>query len=500
MNDDQQSPARPAAEGHGAETVAGAASSRRVIKIGSQRERAPAAEGSGSAPSPPPTGEPAEETTAESTIAGGMVEPAAAVPELPPLVFPPPRLDRITPELQDEIDAALGDLSLEDLLRDERTAGPPGDELLTDTRLRATVVKVDRDLVFFSLGLRDEGAAPLRHFAQPPEPGSILEVVIVRFLPEEGLYELAVPGASVDVGDWSDLAEGVLVDARITGHNKGGLECEVNQLRGFIPAGQVSLYRVEDLSRFVGQKLPCVVTEVNPQRRNLVLSHRAVLERERQAARERLLEELQPGQVREGVVSSVRDFGAFVDLGGVEGLVHVSQLSWDRVAHPRDVLEVGQRVKVKVEKIDRASGKIGLSYRDLLEQPWQTAADRFPAGTVVKGTVSKVMDFGAFVRLAPGIEGLVHISELAHQRVQRVSQIVREGQELEVKVLAVDPDAQRLSLSLKAAQAVAGQDEPETGSDDVSATPETSAAAEPNRPLKGGLGRRSGGEPFGLNW
>ena len=224
------------------------------------------------------------------------------------------------------------------------------------------------------------------------------------------------------------------------------------------------------------------------------------MEREQAAAKEQLLKDIAPGQTREGVVRNIRDFGAFVDLGGIDGLVHVSKLSWDRVNHPNEVLEEGQRVKVKVEKIDETTGKISLSYRDTLEQPWDKAEQQFPQGSVATGTISKIMDFGAFVRLAAGIEGLVHISEIAHHRVTRVDSVVKEGEEVEVKVLSIDRDAQKMSLSIKQAMAAPVK---------ASTKKEEEAADEPLRekvvkshdgPLKGGTNRPTGGEQFGLNW
>jgi small subunit ribosomal protein S1 len=196
-----------------------------------------------------------------------------------------------------------------------------------------------------------------------PELGAKLEVSIASFDAEDGLYRLSVPGAATPVGNWSQVQEGMIVEARVTGVNKGGLECEVSNLRGFIPASQTSLYRVEDLAQFVGQKLECLVTEVNPRKRKLVVSRRAVLEREKEQSRERLIGELSPGQVREGIVRDVRDFGAFIDLGGVDGLLHVSQLSWSRVNHPSELLQAGQSVTVKITKIDATSRKISPASR-----------------------------------------------------------------------------------------------------------------------------------------
>ena len=321
--------------------------------------------------------------------------------------------------------------------------------------------------------------------------------MVRSFNAEDGLYEVTVPGAALDVADWSDLVEGAVVDARITGANTGGLECMVNTIRGFIPASQIALFRVENFADYIDQKLPCVVTEVNPKRKNLVLSHRALLEREKEEARKQLLETLEPGQTHEGTVRNLRDFGAFVDLGGVDGMIHVSQLSWDRVNHPNEVLQEGQKVRVKIEKINRETGKIGLSYRDLLERPWTNIEEKFPVGTTVKAPVSRTAKFGAFVKLTSGVEGLIHISELAHQRVRRVEDVVREGQEVEVKVLSVDADAQRIALSLKATLP-----EPEKPAEEAAAADPTRelAVAKRKGPLKGGFDRPSGGEQFGLRW
>ncbi len=288
------------------------------------------------------------------------------VPLPPPSkpAYPPPRPRRVSDDLQKEIDDALGGVSLDDLLSGTTVHPDATNEPEIDRRYRSAVVKIHREDVFFTLPGHYEGVASLRQFATVPEPGTMMEVVVNRFNAEEGLYEVSVPGASAEVHDWSDLGEGVIVEALITGHNTGGLECEVQRIRGFIPISQVTLYRVENLEEFVGQKMACVVTEANPARGNLVLSRRAMLERERAEAKETLMEALAEGQIRDGVVRKLMDFGAFVDLGGVDGLIHVSKLSWDRVQHPRDVVEEGQKVKVKIEKIDAANGRIGLSLRD----------------------------------------------------------------------------------------------------------------------------------------
>ncbi|HEX7449784.1 MAG TPA: S1 RNA-binding domain-containing protein [Pirellulales bacterium] len=425
--------------------------------------------------------------------------PQVAPVELQPSqkVAVPSVRQKLSPELEVEMAEALGDVSMEEVIAP--TIAEPVAELEPETRCRGRVASLHRDDVFVDLGGRNQGVLSLRQFATPPEVGMMLDVVVSRFDAEDGLYQLTLPGGAVDVADWSQVSEGMLVEARITGHNKGGLECEVNHLRGFIPAGQISVYRVEDLSQFVGQSMTCLVTEANAERRNLVLSRRAVLEREKAEAKDKLMAELAEGDVREGVVRSLQDYGAFIDLGGVDGLLHVSQLSWQRIKHPSEVLQVGQPIKVKIRKIDHETGKLSLAFRDLTENPWSLAPNRYPATSVHQGAVTKIMDFGAFVQLEPGVEGLVHISELSHGRVFRVRDVVEEGQQVEVKVLSIDPENQRISLSMKALAA-----KPETQK--AQAEPEEEEAPplppQPNRktPLKGGIGRRTGGEQFGLKW
>jgi small subunit ribosomal protein S1 len=387
-----------------------------------------------------------------------------------------PNLRRgLTPEQQAEFDEALAGVEFDSLLGAPAATSRAG-ELAPDTQLVGRIVGVHRDSVFVDVGRQHQGIVPLRQFEEPPAVGTDLEVVVSRFDADEGLYTLSVPGGSVSIGDWSQVSEGLVVDARITGHNKGGLECEVSQLRGFIPASQVALYRVEDFSQFVGEK--------------------------KEASREQLLAELAPGQTREGVVRSLQPFGAFVDLGGVDGLIHVSQISWTRVNHPNEVLELGQHVQVRILKIDPETHKIALGLKDLQDNPWNQATSKFPPRSTVHGRVTKLMEFGAFVEIEPGIEGLVHISELDHKRVFRVSDVLQVGQEVDAQILNVDVESRRISLSIKALKAMAAPlkvEEPE-----VEAPPETAAQRAAREKayakLKGGRAKSSGGEQFGLKW
>jgi ribosomal protein S1 len=439
------------------------------------------------------------------TPAAPSATPEAAPPKpkkQPPMHYPPPNIrDQLSPELEAEYQAALGELSFDSLMSDGGDADT-AEELAAETLVTGRVAKISREDVFIDLSSRSQGVVPLRQFDVPPTEGESLELVVVRFDAEEGLYELSKPTAAVDVGNWSEISEGQVIEVNITGANKGGLECQVAGIRGFIPMGQVSTYRVENPEEFVGQRLACVVTEANRDRRNLVLSHRAVMERERNEQRDKLMAELAPGQIREGIVRSLKDFGAFVDLGGMDGLIHISQLSWDRVKHPSEVLEVGQKVKVRIEKFDKDTGKVGLSYREIGANPWQNVDSKYPVGGRAKGAVSRLMDFGAFVKLEPGVEGLIHISELAHGRVFRPSDVVSEGQEVEVKILSVDSEQQRISLSLKALQAAPVKPGQQQMADEDLPLPADAPKPPQKRhqELKGGTGSPSGGEKFGLNW
>jgi small subunit ribosomal protein S1 len=409
-------------------------------------------------------------------------------------------------DLEADYEAALGGLEVDALLA---TATPARIDAPLDpgARVTGTVLSIGADTAFIDLGGNRQGAlklAPLHDRGQDlPEVGAVIEVSIGSRNEEDNLYEVAPANRAVAIEDWSQIQAGMIVEARVTAANKGGLECEVAGLRGFMPASLVSTWRVENLEEMVGQTLESLVTDIVPAARRLVLSRRAVIEKQAADARVTMLETLEPGTELEGTVRSVRDFGAFVDIGsGVEGLVHVSELSWERVANPADVLQPGQKVRVIVKKIDPQTGKIGLSARDLIESPWKRAAVKYHVGAIVKGTVSKLAQFGAFVKLEPGVEGLVHISELATRHIRSVADIVREGQEVECRVLAIDPDEQRLSLSIKA---LAPKPAAQSGAADH-AEPEAEEPALPpvvkkrTAPLKGGLGSDSQGAKFGLRW
>ena len=229
---------------------------------------------------------------------------------------------------------------------------------------------------------------------------------------------------------------------------KGGLILDLG-VRGFLPASLVDIRRVQDLDEFLGQELRCKVIELNRSRNNVVLSRRAVLEEERKEQRQQILDRLQPGDVVEGQISNIVDFGAFVDLDGMDGLIHISELSWSHVNHPSEVLEIGQTVKVKVLDIDRDRQRISLGLKQTQSDPWQQVLESYHEGDVVEGRVTKVVTFGAFVEILPGVEGLVHISELAQHHVENPREVVSQGHAVNVKIIEVDGERRRLSLSLK---------------------------------------------------
>lgn len=398
-----------------------------------------------------------------------------------------------------ELDAAMQDADLDALMIGDKSL-QVGRRLEAGQRYPGKVLKIHADNVFVSLGGPDEGVVPLLQFTDMPQVGQPLECVVRTFDEGEGLYLLAIPGEAVAVDDWSDMESGAVVEAKIESANTGGLECKVGNIRGFIPMSQISEYRVEDASAYVGKTLPCVITEANERRGNLVLSHRAVLERDRQAKKAERMASISVGDMLEGTVRKLMEFGAFVDLGGLDGLIHISQLSWEKVKHPSEVLTEGDKVKVRIEKIDSETGKIGLSYRSMNDHPWNDIDARFPVGAIVKGTVSRIAAFGVFVKIAPGIEGLVHVSEISYKRVSTPSSVVQEGQEVEVKVLSVDREAQRMSLSIKQAQAAPVTESEAKQEPEVEEPVRKPAVSKFKGPLKGGVGSGSSGEQFGLKW
>ncbi len=353
-----------------------------------------------------------------------------------------------------EIDAALEGVDLQSIdLPQGGGQRPAGDNLR-----RGVVTGVSGDDVIVELGPRAQGVISLREFDEPPKVGDRLDFSVQG--EEDGLLVLSLKEAKL-LAAWNDLTPGAWVKARVSGQNTGGLELRIGPIAAFMPASHVDVGRVEDLSTLIGESMVCEVLEVNRERKRVLLSRRAVLQREQEEHRSELVGSLQVGQVVRGKVTRVEPFGAFVDLGrGVEGLVHVSNLSRKRVEKPDEVVEVGQSVEAQVLKIEEGGKRIGLGMKQLEPDPWDDAAAFLRPDQVVTGKVVRLMDFGAFVEVAEGVEGLLHVSQMAKDRVRRPQDAVKVGEEVQVRVQSIDPVARRISLSrLDARGAVLGSED-----------------------------------------
>ncbi len=324
-----------------------------------------------------------------------------------------------------------------------------------------TIVKVDRDEVLLDIGYKTEGVIPsrelsIKHDVDPGEVVSVgdeIEALVLQKEDKEGRLILSKKRAQYERA-WGTIEKIKEEDGIVTGTVievvKGGLILDIG-LRGFLPASLVEMRRVRDLQPYVGKQIEAKIIELDKNRNNVVLSRRAWLEQTQSEVRQTFLQTLQKGQVRSGVVSSIVNFGAFVDLGGVDGLVHVSELSWKHIDHPSEVVEVGQEVTVEVLDVDMDRERVSLSLKATQEDPWQQFARTHAIGQVVPGKVTKLVPFGAFVRVDEGIEGLVHISELAERHVEIPEQVVQVGDSIFVKVIDIDLERRRISLSLKQA-------------------------------------------------
>ena len=327
--------------------------------------------------------------------------------------------------------------------------------------VEGTVVKVDHDEVLLDIGYKTEGVIPsrelsIKHDVNPDEVvevGDEVDALVLTKEDKEGRLILSKKRAQYEraLGAIEELqAKEEPVTGTVIEVVKGGLILDIG-LRGFLPASLVEMRRVRDLEPYIGQELEAKIIELDKQRNNVVLSRRAYLEQTQSEVRSEFLHQLQKGQVRKGVVSSIVNFGAFVDLGGVDGLVHVSELSWKHIDHPSEVVTVGDEVTVEVLDVDLDRERVSLSLKATQEDPWRVFARTHAVGQIVPGKVTKLVPFGAFVRVEEGIEGLVHISELAQRHVEVPDQVVTVGQEVMVKVIDIDLERRRISLSVKQA-------------------------------------------------
>lgn len=328
------------------------------------------------------------------------------------------------------------------------------------------VVKIEHDEVLLDIGYKSEGVIPARELsirkdvnpADIVKLGDTIEALVLQKEDKEGRLILSKRRAEYERA-WNRVEEkfnkGENVEGEVIEVVKGGLILDIG-LRGFLPASLVDLRRVKDLNAYLGTRIEARVIEMDRNRNNVVLSRRVVLEEARKAERSEILSKLKPGMRLKGTVSSIVDFGAFVDLGGIDGLIHISELSWNHVNHPSEVVKVGQEVEVQVLDVDLNRERISLGLKQTQEDPWRSLVKKYPVGAIVEGTVTKLVTFGAFVDLGDGIEGLVHISEMAKQHVDAPSQVCKVGDKVQVKVMEIDLDRRRISLSMKAAAETLG--------------------------------------------
>ena len=329
-----------------------------------------------------------------------------------------------------------------------------------------TVVKIEHDEVLVDIGFKSEGVIPLRELSirKDADPSDIvnlgdkIEALVLQKEDKDGRLILSKKRAEYERA-WISVEEKFKAGETVTGEVievvKGGLILDIG-LRGFLPASLVDLHRVKDLDMYLGTELEARVIEMDRNRNNVVLSRRVLLEEGRKNERAEILAKLSKGMRLKGTVSSIVDFGAFVDLGGIDGLVHISELSWSHVNHPSEVVKVGQEVEVEVLDVDMSRERISLGLKQTTEDPWRTLVKNYPVGSIVEGTVTKLVPFGAFVELGDGIEGLVHISEMASRHVDVPSQVSNVGDPVQVKVMDIDMDRRRISLSMKAAAETLG--------------------------------------------
>lgn len=328
--------------------------------------------------------------------------------------------------------------------------------------VKGKVVRIDRDEVLVDIGYKSEGAIPInelciRSNAKPEDIVSIgddIEALVLQKEDKDGRLILSKKRAEYELA-WQKIEEinekEGLVEGEVIEVVKGGLILDVG-LRAFLPASLVEFHRVKELDKYIGQKLECKIIEMDRNRKNVVVSRRAILEGKRHEDRKEILAKLEKGQILTGKVSSLADFGAFVDLGELDGLVHISELSWNKISHPSEVVAIGDEVKVQVLDIDEERGRVSLGLRQTQEDPWKEAVSKHKVGEIFKGTVERLVPFGAFVSLGDGLEGLVHISELSDEHIGSPEAVVKVGDKIKVKLVDIDLERRRVSLSLKQAE------------------------------------------------
>ena len=364
-------------------------------------------------------------------------------------------------ELGDELDQEL-ELAMAGTEAGELSVGTA--TLAVNSVLHGKVLRVDDEFVLVDVGYKSEGHIPRNEWDEsepPPQVGDVVKVLLEEFEDgqqeeQRGLITLSKRKAR-RIEDWLRVMESVKENDVVTGYVtrkiKGGLLVDISGVNVFLPASQVDIRRPADIGDYCGRAIQCLVLKIDEARRNIVVSRRALIEQERAERKKQLMETLEVGQVRRGIVKNIADFGAFVDLGGIDGLLHITDMSWARIGHPSEMVQIDQEIEVQVLHIDRDREKIALGMKQRTASPWAKVADKYPVGTVCKGTVVNVMSYGAFVKLEDGVEGLVHISEMSWtKRVSHPSELVKPGDEVEVVVLAINKEKQEISLGMKQTQ------------------------------------------------
>jgi small subunit ribosomal protein S1 len=342
---------------------------------------------------------------------------------------------------------------------------------------KGTIARISQSEIFISIGAKSEGVVSNRELDQLTaderaalQVGQEVHAFVIRPEDANGNVVLSLKRAREHLS-WENAekfaADGSILESKIVGFNKGGLIAEVEGLRGFVPASQIGALRRTQIAgdtpeqkyqKMIGQPISVRVIEVDRERQRLILSERAASSESRQSLKERVIDELEEGKVYSGRVTSLANFGAFINVNGADGLVHLSEISWDHIEHPREALEVGQEVQVKVINVDREKKRIGLSIRALLDDPWRSRIEKYSVGQLVEGKITRLTKFGAFARLDDDVEGLIHISELADHRVEHPKEVLKEGDVKTLRVIRIEPDQHRVGLSLRKVDSAAFAD------------------------------------------
>ena len=384
-------------------------------------------------------------------------------------------------DLDKEIFDAIGDGSFAEMLDTTNSTSRQEGDRSSRTGIIAAIHGAN---VLVEFGPREQGCCPKTHFEELPQVGESLDFIVER-VDRDGMLVLSRKGA-VQKATWDALETGQVVEARCTGTNKGGLELEVAGHKAFMPAGQVSLHHVPDLDVMIGEKFACEVIELDRRANRIVLSRKVVLRAEREVAKNEMLETLEVGTTHDATITSVQPYGAFADIGGIEGLIHRSEMTWERNTDPEKFVKVGDVVRVQLLEINTEGDqpKLAFGMKQLIEDPFVSSMANVAAGEMVEGTITRLTDFGVFVDIGSGAEGLIHISELADHRVKSPKDVVKEKQVVTVKVLSVDAATRRISLSLKQGS---GNDESQPAREEDKAMRKLREKFG-DGPLKGGIG------------